>query len=394
MTQDPVVIVAAARTPIGSFQGCFKNLTAPQLGAAAIAALLERSRLAPETIDEVLMGCVLTAGLGQAPARQAALAAGLSTATPCTTISKVCGSGMKTVMLAHDSLIANSANIMIAGGMESMSRAPYLLPKARAGYRLGHQKVLDHMFYDGLEDAYDQGRLMGEFAEECAQSYGFDREIQDSFARESILRAKKATENGSFMSEITPIKVSDKQINDEITQDEGVIHAKPDKIAQLKPAFKDNGTVTAANASSISDGAAALMLMRFSQARQLNLNPMAVIVGHSSHAEPPYAFTTAPIGAIQKLLSKINWSLHDVDLFEINEAFAVVALAAMKTLQLPRDKVNIHGGACVLGHPIGASGTRLLVTLLYALKQYNLRRGIASLCIGGGEATAVAIELY
>src|SRR5262245_7854823 len=383
MHQDPIVIVSAARTPIGSFQGCFKDVTAPQLGTAAIKAALQRSHLQPADIDEVLMGCVLPAGVGQAPARQAALGAGLLESIPCTTVNKVCGSGMKAVMLAHDELIAGTGNIIMAGGMESMTNAPYLLPKARAGYRLGHQTALDHMFYDGLEDAYDKGRLMGTFAEECAHDYRFSREAQDAFAKESILRAQRATENGSFMAEIIPVNVptkqgstkqeSAKQENREITQDEGPLTVRMEKIVQLKPAFKKDGTVTAANSSSISDGAAALLLMRRSQAQQRGLKPLATIVGHSMHAQSPHLFTTAPIGAIQKLLAAIHWSIDEVDLFEINEAFAVVAMAAMRDLHIPHDKLNVHGGACVLGHPIGASGARILVTLLYALEKYNLK---------------------
>jgi acetyl-CoA C-acetyltransferase len=392
MQTDPIVIVSAARTPIGNFQGNFKNIPAPELGASAIKAALARAHLEPEAIDEVLMGCVLPAGLGQAPARQAALAAGLPQSVPCTTVNKVCGSGMKAVMIAHDELLAGSANIIIAGGMESMSNAPYLLPKARAGYRLGHQTVLDHMFCDGLEDAYDKGRLMGAFAEECAEQYGFSREAQDAFAKHSIHKAQQATANNSFNAEIAPVTICGKEGQQEITQDEGPLTAQINKISQLKPAFKKEGTVTAANASSISDGAAAVLLMRRSEAQRRGLKPLAMIVGHSMQAQAPNLFTTAPIGAIQKLLKAIHWTVAEVDLFEINEAFAVVVMAAMQDLQLPADKVNIHGGACVLGHPIGASGARLIVTLLYALEKYHLKRGIAALCIGGGEATAIAVE--
>ncbi|MFT3741790.1 MAG: acetyl-CoA C-acyltransferase [Gammaproteobacteria bacterium] len=382
MLKDPIVIVSAVRTPIGSFQGQFKTLTAVELGAAAIQGALQRSKVSPEHINEVLMGCVLSAGLGQAPARQAALQAGLPPATPCTTVNKMCGSGMKTVMLAYDSLIARPDQMLIAGGMESMTQAPYLLPKARAGYRMGHQTVIDHMLYDGLEDAYQKGSSMGLFAEECATEYGFTREMQDAYAITSIKRAQAA----DFTQEIVPVL--------QITQDEGPTKAQLEKIPLLKPAFKAGGTVTAANASSISDGAAALMLTRLSIAEQHGLQPLAVIKAHSSYAAAPAAFPTAPISAIRQVLAQVAWSVADVDLFEINEAFAVVPMAAMQTLQLPADKVNIHGGACVLGHPIGASGARILVTLVHALHQNQLQRGIAALCIGGGEATAVALERY
>lgn len=394
MADDPVVIVRAARTPIGSFQGVFKNIMATELGAAAIREVWSRSQIKVEDIDEVLMGCVLTAGLGQAPARQAAIKAGLPDSIPCATVSKVCGSGMKTVMLAHDELRAGSGRVIIAGGMESMSQAPYLLPKARAGYRLGHQTVLDHMFYDGLEDAYDKGKLMGVFAEECAELYQFSREAQDEFAELSILKAQQAISIGAFQAEITPVEVVSHNSKQCIDQDEGPLNAQASKIPQLKPAFKQNGTVTAANSSSISDGAAALMLMRHSEAVRRNLEPLAIVVGHATHAQAPHLFTTAPVWAIQKLLDKIRWCLDEVDLFEINEAFAVVTMAAIQELKLPPEKVNVHGGACVLGHPIGASGARILVTLLHALQRYQLKRGIASLCIGGGEATAVALERY
>ena len=392
MSQDPIVIVAAARTPIANFQGVFKSLSSTELGAIAIKGALQRSGLQATEIDEVLMGCVLAAGLGQAPARQAAIGAGLPESTPCATINKVCGSGMKAAMIAHDEILANSADIIIAGGMESMTNSPYLLPKARAGYRLGHQTVLDHMFYDGLEDAYEKGRLMGSFAEECAEQYQFSREMQDEFVKRSILRAQQAATDESFRAEIVPVTVTGREGSTEIATDEGPLPARLDKISQLKPAFKKDGSITAANSSSISDGAAALVLMRRSMAERHGIKPLATIVGHSSLAQAPHLFTTAPIGAMQKLLQKIHWSVNDVDLFEINEAFAVVAMAAMHDLKLPAEKVNIHGGATVLGHPIGASGARLIVTLLYALEKYNLRRGIASLCIGGGEATAIAVE--
>ena len=392
MVKDPIVIVACARTPIGSFQGCFKNTTAPELGAVAIKAAVERAQLKSEVIQEVLMGCVLPAGLGQAPARQAALGAGLLDSTECTTVNKMCGSGMKTVMLAHDTLLAGTQNVIVAGGMESMTNAPYLLPKARAGYRLGHQTAVDHMLYDGLEDAYQKGSLMGVFAEDCAGQYHFSREAQDQFAITSVKRAQQAQAEGSFNEEIVPVAVASKQGEIVISADEGPGVAQIEKIPQLKPAFRKDGTVTAANSSSISDGAAALTLMRRSEAERLGLTPLATIVGHKSHAHAPNLFTTAPVGAIQKLLQAIGWSTQDVDLYEINEAFAVVTMAAMHDLKLPHEKVNVHGGACVLGHPIGASGARILVTLLYALKKHGLKRGVAALCIGGGEATAVAVE--
>lgn len=393
MIEDPVVIVSMARTPMGNFQGFFKDVAATELGAVAIRAALDRAELSSDSVDEVLMGCVLPAGLGQAPARQAALGAGLSLSTPCTTINKMCGSGMKSVMLSHDMLIAGSAEKVIAGGMESMTNAPYLLPKARAGYRMGHQKVIDHMFYDGLEDAYEKGRLMGSFAEDCAKSYNFTREAQDTFAKNSIQRAQNAVQKGIFLKEIVPVMVKTKEAETAIGHDEGPVTAKVEKISHLRPAFSVDGTVTAANSSSISDGAAALMLMRHSLAKKLGLKPLVKIVGHSTFAQAPALFTTAPIGAIEKLLQKINWSVDDVDLFEINEAFAVVVMAAMESLKLPYEKVNVHGGACVLGHPIGASGARILVTLINALQTYQLKRGVAALCIGGGEATAMAVEV-
>lgn len=390
---DPIVIVSATRTPIGNFQGYFKDTTAPELGAVAIKGAIERVKLEPEQVDEVLMGCVLPAGLGQAPARQAALAAGLPTSTGCTTVNKICGSGMKTVMLAHDILVAGSQQVIIAGGMENMTNAPYLLPKARAGYRLGHQTALDHMFYDGLEDAYQKGCLMGAFAEECAQQYGFTRQAQDQFALTSLERAKTAAQTGKFTAEITPVVVKSKQGETTITEDEGPLTVQASKITQLKPAFRKDGTVTAANASSISDGAAALILMRRSMAEKLGLTPLATLVGQATHSQAPSLFTTAPVGAIEKLLKNVKWSQEMVDLYEINEAFAVVAMVAMQQLHIPHERVNVHGGACILGHPIGASGARILVTLLYALKQRGLKRGVATLCIGGGEATAVAIEV-
>ncbi len=393
MNPDPVVIVAAARTPMGAFQGELKSFAAPELGAAAIRAAVERAKLKPEDVQEVLMGCVLPAGQGQAPARQAALGAGLALSTGCTTINKMCGSGMKAAMLAHDSLVSLSNEIIVAGGMESMTNAPYLLPKARAGLRMGHGQVIDHMFYDGLEDAYEKGRLMGSFAEECAQSYSFTRESQDKFAITSLQRAQKANKDGSFAWETTPIAIKAGKDEKFIETDEQPFKANFDKIPTLKPAFRKDGTVTAANSSSISDGAAALVLMRRSTAEKRGLAPLATILGHSTHAQAPGLFTTAPVGAIRKLLEKTRWTSDQVDLYEINEAFAVVTMAAMQEHKLPHDKVNVHGGACALGHPIGASGARILVTLLGALRKYGGKRGVASLCIGGGEATAMAIEL-
>jgi acetyl-CoA C-acetyltransferase len=395
---DPIVIVSAARTPMAAFQGDFATLAAAQLGAAAIRAALERAGLKPQHIDEVIMGNVLGAGQGQAPARQAALGAGLALGTSCTTVNKMCGSGMRAAMIAHDALLAGSADVIIAGGMESMTNAPYLLPRARAGMRMGHGQVLDHMFFDGLEDAYNKdakggGRLMGSFAEQCAQSFEFSREAQDAFAIESLQRAQAATTNGWFDWEIASVKVQGRKGDVEVTTDEQPGKAKLDKIPTLKPAFAKDGTVTAANSSSISDGAAALVMMRASVARRLELEPLARVVGHSSFAQEPEWFTTAPVGALRKLFEKTGWSAGDVDLFEINEAFAVVTMAAMRELRLPHEKVNVHGGACALGHPIGASGARVIVTLLGALRQRQLRRGVASLCIGGGEATAFALEL-
>ena len=394
-TADPIVIVSAARTPLGGFQGSLASLTAPQLGAQAIAAALTRSGLPPEAIDEVLMGCVLPAGLGQAPARQASLGAGLPLSTGCTTISKVCGSGMKAIMLGHDLLLAGSAQAVVVGGMESMSNAPYLLPKARSGQRLGHGQMIDHMFFDGLEDHYSaatRGRLMGTFAEDCARHYGFTREAQDAYAVTSTTRAQGAIRDGHFGWETTPVTVAGRQGDTVVQQDEQPPKAQIEKISQLKPAFAKDGTVTAANSSSISDGAAALVLMRQSAAQAQGLTPLAVIRGHASHAQEPAWFTTAPVGAMRALLSRLNWTTQDVDLWEINEAFAVVTMAAMHELQLPHERVNVHGGACALGHPIGASGARIIVTLLGALRQRGLQRGVASLCIGGGEATAIAIE--
>jgi acetyl-CoA C-acetyltransferase len=391
---DPVVIVGSTRTPIGAFQGDLKDLTAPQLGAAAVRASVERAGVPSDSVDEVLFGCVLPAGLGQAPARQAALAAGLSASTGAVTINKMCGSGMKAVMLAHDLLLAGSATIVVAGGMESMSNAPYLLDRARSGYRIGHGRLIDHMFLDGLEDAYDKGRLMGTYAEDCAQAYAFSREAQDEFALASLTRAQKATAEGSFSAEIVPLTVTAGKTERIVVHDELPLKATPDKIPHLKPAFREGGTVTAANSSAISDGAAALVLMRRSEADRRGLKPLAAIVGHSTYANTPALFPTAPIGAIRRLMQQTGWATHDVDLFEINEAFAVVVMAAMRSLGLPHEKVNVHGGACALGHPIGASGARIIVTLLASLEQHKLSRGIASLCIGGGEATAIAIERF
>jgi acetyl-CoA C-acetyltransferase len=393
MTQDdPIVIVGAARTPMGGLQGDLAQATAPELGATAIRGALTLAGLAPEAVEEVLFGCVLPAGLGQAPARQAALGAGLPLASGATTINKMCGSGMKATMLAHDLLLAGSARIAVAGGMESMTNAPYLLPRARSGYRMGHGTVLDHMFLDGLQDAYDKGRLMGTFAEDCAQEFQFTREAQDAYAITSLMRARAAIADGSFAAEIAPVTLRGKQGETLVAIDEQPGKARPDRIASLKPAFRENGTVTAANASSISDGAAALVLMRRSQAQARGLTPLAVIRGHTTHAHEPAKFATAPIGAIRSLSDRTGWALRDVDLFEVNEAFAVVAMAAMHALDLPHDKVNLHGGACALGHPIGASGARIIVTLLGALHKHGLKRGIAAVCIGGGEATAIALE--
>ena len=392
LANDPIVIVSAVRTPMGGLQGDLKSLTAPQLGAAAIRAAVERAGVAADSVEEVLFGCVLPAGLGQAPARQAALGAGLSKSTTCTTLNKMCGSGMQAAIMAHDMLLAGSADVVVAGGMESMSNAPYLLDKARSGYRMGHGKIIDHMFFDGLEDAYDKGRLMGTFAEDCAEANGFSRQQQDDFAIASLTRAQQAIKDGSFVSEIVPVQVTEGKTQRLVSDDEQPPKARLDKIPQLKAAFRDGGTVTAANSSSISDGAAALVLMRRSQAEKQGLKPLAVIHGHAAFADTPALFPTAPIGAIDKLIKRTGWNLAEVDLFEINEAFAVVTLAAMKHLDLPHDKVNIHGGACALGHPIGASGARILVTLLAALRQKGLRRGVAAICIGGGEATAMAVE--
>ncbi|MBC2657541.1 acetyl-CoA C-acyltransferase [Pseudomonas sp. MSSRFD41] len=392
IAQDPIVIVSAVRTPMGGFQGELKGLSAPQLGAEAIRAAVQRAGIAADSVEEVLFGCVLSAGLGQAPARQAALGAGLDKGTRCTTLNKMCGSGMEATILAHDMLLAGSAEVVIAGGMESMSNAPYLLDRARAGYRMGHGKVLDHMFLDGLEDAYDKGRLMGTFAEDCAEANGFTRQAQDEFAVASLTRAQQAIKDGLFKDEIVPLQVTIGKESRLISDDEQPPKAKLDKIASLKPAFREGGSVTAANSSSISDGAAALLLMRRSEAAKRGLKPLAVIHGHAAFADTPGLFPVAPVGAIERLMKKTGWSLDQVDLFEINEAFAVVSLVTMSKLEIPHDKVNVHGGACALGHPIGASGARILVTLLSALRQKGLKRGVAAICIGGGEATAMAIE--
>ncbi len=393
MNKDSIVILGSARTPMGGFQGDLKSLSAPQLGAAAIRSAVERSGVGAEIVQQVLMGCVLAAGVGQAPARQAALAAGLGQGTSCTTLNKMCGSGMQAVIMAHDALRAGSAEWVVAGGMESMSNAPYLLEKARSGYRMGHGKVLDHMFLDGLEDAYDKGRLMGTFAEDCAQSHGFSREEQDAYALASLQRACDAIARGRFTEEIVPLEVIHGREPREIRDDEQPPKALPEKIALLKPAFREGGTVTAANSSSISDGAAALALSRLDEASRLGLTPQAVIRGHAAFADAPGLFPTAPIGAIRRLLERTGWRLDEVDLFEINEAFAVVSMVTIRELGLDHARVNVNGGACALGHPIGASGARILVTLIAALRERGLRKGIAAICIGGGEATAMAIEL-
>ncbi|MCL4800537.1 MAG: acetyl-CoA C-acetyltransferase [Burkholderiales bacterium] len=398
MLNDPIVIVSAARTPMGAFQGELKEFAAPALGAAAIRAAVERAGIKPEQVDEVIMGCVLPAGQGQAPARQASLGAGLPLGTGCTTVNKMCGSGMKAAMFAHDLLAAGTGEIIAAGGMESMTNAPYLLPKARGGYRMGHQQVLDHMFFDGLEDAYARdekgaGRLMGTFAEDCASQYSFTREAQDKFAIASLERAQAANKDGSFAWETTPIAIKAGKNERFVETDEQPFKANLEKIPTLKPAFRKDGTVTAANSSSISDGAAAMILMRRSTAERLGVKPLAAILAHSTHAQEPGLFTTAPVAAIRKVLERTGWSADRVDLYEINEAFAVVTMAAMREHKLPHEKVNVHGGACALGHPIGASGARIMVTLLGALRKAGAKRGVASLCIGGGEATAVALEL-
>ena len=390
---DSIVITGAARTPMGAFQGDFSPLAAHDLGGAAIKAAVERAGISGDAVGEVLFGNCLMAGQGQAPARQAAFKAGLPKSAGAVTLSKMCGSGMKAAMFAHDMLLAGSHEIMVAGGMESMTNAPYLLLKGRGGYRMGHDKVYDHMMLDGLEDAYEPGRAMGTFGEDCAAKYKFTREAQDAFAVASVTRAKKATESGAFATEITPVIVKDRSGERVVSIDEGPGKVKLDKIPQLKPAFKKDGTITAASSSSINDGAAALVMMKESTASRLGGKPIARIVGHAMHAQEPNWFTTAPVGAVQKLLAKTGWKVADVDLWEVNEAFAVVPMALMEELKVSHDIVNVNGGACALGHPIGASGARIMVTLIHALKARGGKRGIATLCIGGGEGTAVAIEL-
>ena len=391
MENSSVVVTGLARTPIGGFQGQLSPLTAPQLGSTSIRAALEDSDISGSDVDEVLMGCVLPAGIGQAPARQAALAADIPKSVGCTTVNKMCGSGMKTVMLGYDSIVAGTNSVVVTGGLESMSNAPYILPKARGGYRMGHSQVLDHMFADGLEDAYQKGALMGVFAEDCAESYQFSREAQDEFAIESLTRAQKATQSGTFEREITPVQVSTRKETYEVKNDEQPETTNSEKIPFLRPAFRKNGSVTAANSSSISDGGATVVLMSEAEAQRRDKPIQARLVGHTTFAAEPNLFPTAPIGAIRKLLDKLNWSVDDIDLFEVNEAFAVVTMAAMHSLKIPHDRMNIHGGACALGHPVGASGTRILVTLIAAMERYDLKRGVASLCIGGGEATAIGV---
>lgn len=396
---DPVVIVGAARTPMGAFQGDFSSKSASDLGAVAIKAAVERAGVKPESVEHVYFGNCLMAGQGQAPARQALIKAGLPMSTGAVTLSKMCGSAMQSAIFAHDQLLAGSADIVVAGGMESMTNAPYLIPKARGGYRIGHAPMFDHMMLDGLEDAYSrnektgEGRSMGTFAEECVATYQFTREEQDAFAIASVKRAQAASLDGGFDWEIAPVTVTSRAGETVIDKDEGPLKAKVDKIPALKPAFKKDGTVTAASSSSINDGAAALVMMRESTAKELGLTPIARVLGHATHAQEPNLFTTAPIGAMQKLFRKTGWTASDVDLFEINEAFAAVPMAAMRDLDIPHGKVNVHGGACALGHPIGASGARIVVTLLGALKRSGGKRGVAALCIGGGEATAMAVEL-
>ena len=391
-TQDPVVIAAAVRTPLGRFQGELSGIAAPKLGAHVIRAALERAELDPARVDEVVMGCVLPAGLGQAPARQAARGAGLPDATGATTVNKVCGSGMKATMLAHDLILAGSADIVVSGGMESMSNAPYLLAKARGGYRIGHDRVLDHLMLDGLEDAYEGGRPMGDFGEATAQAYQLTRAEQDAYAVETLTRARRAVEEGALAAEIAPLAVAAKGGERIVAQDEHPLKVSPDKIPGLRPAFRPDGTITAASSSFNADGAAALVLTRRSTAERQGLPVLAVIRAHATHAQDPAWFATAPIPSIRKLLDKAGWNVGEVDLFEINEAFAVVAMAAQRDLGIPRDALNVHGGACALGHPIGATGARIIVTLLHALERHGLKRGVASLCIGGGEATSIAIE--
>ncbi len=390
--QDPIVIVSATRTPMGGFNGCLSPVVSPELGATAIRGALAQANIGNDQVDEVIMGCVLPAGLKQAPARQAAISADLALSTVCTTINKVCGSGMKAAMQAHDALMAGSIDVAIAGGMESMSNAPYLLPKARSGMRMGHGQVLDHMMLDGLENAYD-GISMGCFAQEVADETGFTREDMDAFAVRSLERANSAINSGDFKNEITPVTVKNRRGDITIDTDEQPGNARPEKIPSLRPAFKKDGTITAANSSSISDGGAAMVMMKLSQAQKRGLTPLCKVVAHATHAQKPEEFTIAPVGAMTKLLDKAGWDVNDVDLFEINEAFAMVTMLAIKNMELDSDKVNIHGGACALGHPLGCSGARIIVTLIHALKNKGLSKGVASLCIGGGEATAFAVEM-
>jgi len=392
--QDPIVIVGAARTPMGAFQGDFASLAAADLGAVAIRAAVERAGVQADVIDEVIFGNCLIAGQGQAPARQAAIKAGVPVSAGAVTLSKMCGSAMQATIYGADSLVAGTNEVVVTGGMESMTNAPYLIPKARGGYRIGHGMIYDHMMLDGLEDAYERGRSMGTYAEECATSYQFTREAQDAYAIASVKRAQAAAADGSYNWEIAPVTVAGKGGDVVVAQDEGPLRARPEKIPALKPAFSQTGTITAASSSSINDGAAALVLMRESTAKKLGATPIAKIVAHARHSQQPNLFTTAPVGAIQKLYDKTGWSTQKVDLFEVNEAFAAVAMAAMKDHHIPHEKMNVHGGACALGHPIGASGARIIVTLLGALKKTGGRRGVASLCIGGGEATAIALEMY
>ncbi|MBU0589079.1 MAG: acetyl-CoA C-acyltransferase [Gammaproteobacteria bacterium] len=391
---DPIVIVGAARTPMGAFQGDFSSLSAHDLGGAAIKAAMERSGVSPELVTEVLFGNCLMAGQGQAPARQAAFKGGLPKGAGAVTLSKMCGSGMKAAMFAHDMLLAGSHDVMVAGGMESMTNAPYLMLKGRGGYRMGHDRIYDHMMLDGLEDAYEAGRSMGTFGEDCAAKYSFSREAQDNFAIASVKRAQAATQSGAFATEITPVTVKTRAGENVVSIDEGPAKAKLDKIPALKPAFKKDGTITAASSSSINDGAAALVMMRESTARKLGAKPLARIVAHAMHAQEPNWFTTAPVGATQKALAKAGWTAKDVDLWEVNEAFAVVPMALMAELKVSHDIVNVNGGACALGHPIGASGARIMVTLMHALQARGLKKGVATLCIGGGEGTAVALEMF
>lgn len=393
MEKDPVVIVGAKRTPMGGFQGDLSGVSAPDLGTHAIKAALEDAGLEADQVDEVIMGLVLPAGTGQAPARQASRRAGIPDEAGATTINKVCGSGMKAAMLAHDGILVGSADIVVAGGMESMTNAPYLLPNARGGMRIGHGEVKDHMFLDGLEDAYEEGRAMGTFAEDTAEKYQFTREAQDAYAIESLKRAKTANEDGSFDGEIAPLTIKTRKGEVTISADEQPFKASPEKIPNLRPAFRKDGTVTAANSSSISDGAAAFVMMRQSEAEKRGLKPIAAIRAHATNSHAPEWFTTAPVKAIEKVIDRAGWSTDDVNLFEVNEAFAVVAMAAMHDLGLPHDKVNVNGGACALGHPLGASGARIMVTLMNALRNRGQKKGVASLCIGGGEATAIALEM-